>query len=45
MLKMNFKKLNSVTVIPNYPTIEDFPLLKNNINNKVPNIIYVGNLI
>ena len=44
ILGRQLQKLNSVTVIPNYPTIEDFPLLKNNINNKVPNIIYVGSL-
>jgi len=33
-----------VTVIPNYPTISDFPLIKSKNNKKTPNILYVGSL-
>ena len=41
ILGRQLQEYNSVTVIPNYPTISDFPLLENKTKNKVPNIIYV----
>ena len=44
ILGRQLQEYNSVTVIPNYPTISDFPLLENKTKNKVPNIIYVGSL-
>ena len=44
ILGRQLQKYNSVTVVPNYPTISDFPLIENKAENKVPNIIYVGSL-
>ena len=44
ILGRQLQALNSVTVIPNYPTVSDFPLLEYKTKNKVPNIIYVGSM-
>ena len=44
ILGRQLQTLNSVTVIANYPTVSDFPLLEYKTKNKVPNIIYVGSM-
>ena len=43
-LGRQLRRFNPVTVIPNYPTLSDFPLPKFKAVNQTPNIIYVGSL-
>ena len=43
-LGKQLRRFGPVTVIPNYPTISDFPLPDNKKKNEIPNIIYVGSL-
>ena len=43
-LGKQLRRFGPVTVIPNYPTISDFPLPDIKKNNEIPNIIYVGSL-
>tara|TARA_B100001094_G_scaffold323697_1_gene375040 strand:- start:473 stop:1564 length:1092 start_codon:yes stop_codon:yes gene_type:complete len=43
-LAKQLRRFRPVTVIPNYPTIEDFPLPKIKMKRKLPNILYVGSL-
>jgi len=43
-LGKQLSRFGSVTVIPNYPTIIDFPLSNNKEDRSIPNILYVGSL-
>lgn len=43
-LGKQLRRFGPVTVIPNYPTISDFPLPDIKKNNEIPTIIYVGSL-
>jgi len=42
VLGRQLASMNHVTVVPNYPTINDFPLMKRKKNLKKPNLLYVG---
>ena len=44
LLGNQLSKFNDVTVIPNYPTVNDFPLLKKEKVNDEINLLYVGGL-
>lgn len=44
LLGRQLSNLNKVTVIPNYPTIIDFPDSERRINKEMPNLLYVGGL-
>lgn len=44
ILGRELRQFGPVTVIPNYPTISNFPLNKSKNNKKPPNILYVGSL-
>tara|TARA_Y100001970_G_scaffold276429_1_gene379113 strand:- start:508 stop:1599 length:1092 start_codon:yes stop_codon:yes gene_type:complete len=43
-LGRQLRRFGPVTVIPNYPTIVDFPLKKFEVERELPNILYVGSL-
>ena len=44
LLGKQLTKLNKVTVVPNYPTINDFPVLEKRLEKEKPNFLYVGGL-
>ena len=44
ILGKQLQRFGPVTVIPNYPTIKDFPLAETKKENVIPNILYVGSL-
>ena len=44
LLGRQLAKLNKVTVVPNYPTVNDFPVLEKTLESKKPNFLYVGGL-
>ena len=44
LLGRQLASLNKTTVIPNYPTLTDFPVAERIPNRKIPNLLYVGGL-
>ncbi len=44
LLGEQLSRFNNVTVIPNYPTVDDFPLLDKKRIIEQPNLLYVGGL-
>ena len=44
LLGRKLAKMNSVTVIPNYPTEREFPLKTKQVKNGKPKLLYVGGL-
>ncbi len=44
LLGRQLSRFNEVTVIPNYPTVNDFPALERVSNKEKPNFLYVGGL-
>ena len=43
-LGKQLSQFSPVTVIPNYPTIKEFPLQEKKEKHRIPNILYVGSL-
>ena len=44
LLGRQLASLNNTTVIPNYPTLTDFPITERKLDKKIPNLLYVGGL-
>ena len=44
LLGRQLASLNNTTVIPNYPTLADFPVAERIPDKKIPNLLYVGGL-
>ena len=44
LLGRQLTKLNKVTVVPNYPTLNDFPMPERRLEYETPNFLYVGGL-